>query len=163
MDKFGPNIWGKTLSLLKSREFCHLFQQVIDSLIFILHFWSNIALSLVNVFRWKHTKMKATGKETISFPVPQFYYFVQSFFCTLILFSTRFLFYASYRMDIWGKLMPFHTRFVVSDTVRNLDIDFLVFLDSFVGFILFLPINGVSLTMPNSCLKWLLSFPWETS
>lgn len=54
-------------------------------------------------------------------------------------------------MDIWGKLMPFHTRFVVTDAVRNLDIDFLVFLDSFVGFILFLPINGVSLTMPNSC------------
>lgn len=30
VDKFGLNIWGNNLSLLKSREFCHLFQQVIS-------------------------------------------------------------------------------------------------------------------------------------
>lgn len=41
--------------------------------------------------------------------------------------------------------MPFHRRFIVTDAVRNLDIYFLAFLDSFVGFILF-TINGVSLT-----------------
>jgi len=37
-EKFGPNICGKILSLLKSREFCHVFQQIIDSLIFVLRF-----------------------------------------------------------------------------------------------------------------------------
>lgn len=76
--------------------------------------------------------------------------FFQSLFCTLILFSTRFLFYNSYKMYIWGKLMPFNHRFVIPDGVRNADIDFPGFLDSFVRFILFI-INGVSLTMSNSC------------
>lgn len=32
VDKFGPNSGWKILSLLKWREFCHLFQEVIDSL-----------------------------------------------------------------------------------------------------------------------------------
>lgn len=40
--------------------------------------------------------------------------------------------------------MPFHSRFIVTDAVRNLDIYFFVSLDSFVAFILF-TINGVSL------------------
>lgn len=72
--KFGPNIWGEILSLLKSREFCHLFQQVIDSLICVLPFWINIALRLGNIFRFTHTheythKWKRQRKKP--FQVPQ--------------------------------------------------------------------------------------------
>lgn len=149
-------IVGEKLSLLKWREFCHLFQEVIDSLIFVLCFWINIALRLMNVFRFTHShkythKWKQQRKKQFLFEFCSFYEFIQSLFCTLILFPARFLFYTSYKMDIWGKLMPFHTRFVVIDAVRNLDIDFLVFLDSSMSFILFFIINGVSLAMSNSC------------
>lgn len=46
--------------------------------------------------------------------------------------------------------MTFNNRFVIPDAVRNADIYFPGFLDSFFRFILFI-INGVSLTMSNSC------------
>lgn len=54
-------------------------------------------------------------------------------------------------MGIWGKLFPFHTRFVVTNAFRNLDIDFLVFLDISVGLILFSTISGLPLTVSNTC------------
>lgn len=74
VDNFGPNICSKILSLLKSREFCHLFQQAIGSLIFILCFWINIAPRLGNVFRFTHSheythKWKRQRKKP--FQVPQ--------------------------------------------------------------------------------------------
>lgn len=155
VDKFGPNSGWKIVSaemkgVLSFISRGHWF------FIFVLCFWINIALRLMNVFRFTHShkythKWKQQRKKQFLFEFCSFYEFVQSLFCTLILFPARFLFYTSYKMDIWGKLMPFHTRFVVIDAVRNLDIDFLVFLDSSMSFILFFIINGVSLAMSNSC------------